>query len=400
MFVIALPSPFMALALAEARQARGWSSPNPPVGAVLTRDGRVVGAGHTQPPGGPHAEIMALRQAGEAARGAEMHVTLEPCPHHGRTPPCVEAITAAGVATVHVATRDPNPCVRGGGLAALEAAGIATTVGDGAAAAAELIEGFTTHILTGRPLVVAKYAMSLDGRIATRTGHARWITGPVARAHVHQVRAGVDAILVGAGTAVADDPLLTARPDRETPHQPLRVVLDASGRVPLSARLFDPALPGRTLLVTGDRLPAERRLALRERGIETLTLPTEGTLISVPTLLEELGRRGVTSLLVEGGARVLASFVEAGVVQKVLAYIAPVIIGGAEAPGPVAGLGATTMTEALRLTATRVEQLGPDTLVTAYVPATTEHLPLARAAETTVRRVEARVLVSSATEQG
>lgn len=367
----------MALALAEARRARGWSSPNPPVGAVVVRDGAVVGRGHTQPPGQAHAEVMALRQAGPAARGADLYVTLEPCSHHGRTPPCTAAIIAAGVARVHVALRDPNPAIDGAGLAQLAAAGIEVTLGDGAAAAAELCEGFTTHILTGRPLVIAKYAMSLDGRIATATGQSRWITGPAARAHLHRLRAAVDAILVGAGTVLADDPQLTARlPDATMPvHQPLRVVLDSAGRLPLAARLFDPALPGRTLVATTVRMPADHRVALAARGVEVLTLPASPAGVALPALLDALGRRGVTSLLVEGGARVHAAFFAAGLVHKVLAYVAPVVIGGAAAPGPVAGDGAPTLAAAPRLTRPAIDRLGPDLLLTAYLPDTTRHLP-------------------------
>lgn len=375
----ALISQPMMLALAEARLACGWSSPNPPVGAVIVQAGRVVGRGHTQPPGQAHAEIMALRQAGAAAHGAELYVTLEPCAHYGRTPPCTEAIIAAGLSRVHVALRDPNPSVNGGGLARLNAAGIPTYLGDGAAAAAELIEGFTTHILTGRPLVIAKYAMSLDGRIATHTGHSRWITGETARAHVHRWRARVDAILVGAGTALADNPQLTARlPASEPPpHQPLRILLDSTGRVPPSATLYDPALPGHTLLATTDRLAASTATALTERGVEILRLPTAPAGVALPALLDELGHRGVTSVLVEGGAQVLGAFVDAGLVHKVMAYVAPVVIGGAASPGPVAGRGALTMPEALHLTATRLEMLTPDLLLTAYVPQMANHLPLA-----------------------
>jgi diaminohydroxyphosphoribosylaminopyrimidine deaminase/5-amino-6-(5-phosphoribosylamino)uracil reductase len=366
----------MRLALAEARLARGWSSPNPPVGAVVARDGVVVGRGHTQPPGQAHAAVMALRAAGPAAAGAELYVTLEPCRHHGRTPPCTDAIVAAGVARVHVAALDPNPAVDGAGLARLRAAGVAVTLGDGAAEAAELIEGFATHVLTGRPLVIAKYAMSLDGRIATAAGHSRWITAEAARAHLHRLRAAVDAILVGAGTVVADDPLLTARPPRDepAPHQPLRVVLDSAGRLPPTARLFDPALPGRTLVATTERMPADRRSALRDRGVDLLLLPVGPDGVSLPALLDALGERGVTSLLVEGGGRVHGAFFAGGLVHKILAYVAPVIIGGAAAPGPVGGGGAATMDAALRLVAPRVEPLGPDLLVTAYVPGATRHL--------------------------
>lgn len=369
----------MSRALEQARLARGWSSPNPPVGAVVVRDGRLVGLGRTQPPGQAHAEVAALAQAGAAAAGADLYVTLEPCCHFGRTPPCCDAIVAAGVRRVIAAQPDPNPAVDGRGVACLRAAGIEVVVGDGATAAAALIEGFTTHLLTGRPLVIAKYAMSLDGRIATATGHARWISGPDAREHLHRLRASVDAILVGSGTVAADDPLLTARPPvpATTPHQPLRVVLDSTGRLPATARVFDPALPATTLVATTGAMLADQRQALIGRGVEILMLPADDGGVDLTALLAALGDRGVTTLLVEGGAHIHGSFFAAGLVHKVVSYVAPVIIGGAAAPGPVAGRGALTMDQALRLANTRVERLGADVLIEGYVPATCGHLPLA-----------------------
>ncbi|NPA31500.1 MAG: bifunctional diaminohydroxyphosphoribosylaminopyrimidine deaminase/5-amino-6-(5-phosphoribosylamino)uracil reductase RibD, partial [Chloroflexi bacterium] len=239
----------MRLALDLARRGLGRTHPNPAVGAVIVRDGRVVGRGFHPKAGEPHAEIFALREAGDAARGAVMYVTLEPCVHHGRTPPCVDAILEAGIAEVHIATLDPNPVVHGQGVAKLRAAGVKVVLGEGQAEARKLIEGFAHWVRTRRPWVVAKYAMTLDGKIATRTGHARWITGPEARAWVHRLRDQVDAILVGRGTVEADDPRLTTRlPDADAVHHPLRVVLDSRGRAPLTARVFDPGLPGRTVL--------------------------------------------------------------------------------------------------------------------------------------------------------
>jgi diaminohydroxyphosphoribosylaminopyrimidine deaminase/5-amino-6-(5-phosphoribosylamino)uracil reductase len=368
----------MASALAEARLACGWSSPNPPVGAVIVRDGRLVAAGRTQPPGGAHAEIVALAGAGAGALGADLYVTLEPCCHVGRTPPCCDAIVRAGIRRVIAACADPNPLVHGGGFARLRAAGVEVSVGDGAADAARLIEGFATAIATGRPLVIAKYAMSLDGRIATATGHARWISGPSARAHLHRLRATVDAILVGAGTVLADDPLLTARPAATTaPHQPLRVVLDSAGRLPLTARVFSPAPPASTLVATTAAMPADHRLALTARGVEVAVLPAGEHGVDLPALLDHLGARGVTTLLVEGGSRVHASFFEAGLVHKVVSYVAPVIIGGEAAPGPVGGHGAQTMDAALRLAPVRIERLDPDLVVEGYIPETCPHLPFA-----------------------
>lgn len=337
------------------------------VGAVLVRDGEVVGEGYHQRAGTPHAEVHALRAAGERARGATLYVNLEPCAHYGRTPPCVEALIAAGVAEVHIAMLDPNPLVNGKGRARLEAAGIRTVVGECAEEAAELNEAFVTWVTRGRPFVIAKYAASLDGKIATRTGDSRWITGEQARLRVHEWRDAVDAVAVGANTVLLDDPLLTTRlPDREVRH-PLRIVVDSRGRVPLSARCFDPALPGRTVVAATAAFPAEKRAALAERGIEVLILPADGEgLVDLGALLAELGRREVTSLLVEGGGTLLGAFFRARLVDRVLAFLAPIVIGGRDAPGPVEGEGVERLSEAPRLERVRVERLGEDILLSGY----------------------------------
>ncbi len=337
------------------------------VGAVLVRDGEVVGEGYHQRAGTPHAEVHALRAAGERARGATLYVNLEPCAHYGRTPPCVEALIAAGVAEVHIAMLDPNPLVNGKGRARLEAAGIRTVLGECAEEAAELNEAFVTWVMRGRPFVIAKYAASLDGKIATRTGDSRWITGEQARLRVHEWRDAVDAVAVGANTVLLDDPLLTTRlPDREVRH-PLRIVVDSRGRVPLSARCFDPALPGRTVVAATAAFPAEKRAALAERGIEVLILPADGEgLVHLGALLAELGRREVTSLLVEGGGTLLGAFFRARLVDRVLAFLAPIVIGGRDAPGPVEGEGVERLSEAPRLERVRVERLGEDILLSGY----------------------------------
>jgi len=357
----------MRRALALAAQGRGRTSPNPMVGAVIVRDGQVVGEGYHQRAGTPHAEIHALRQAGERARGGTLYVNLEPCNHYGRTPPCTEAILAAGLAEVHMAMLDPNPLVNGRGRARLEEAGVRTVVGELEEEARELNEAFITYITTGRPLVIAKFASSLDGKIATRTGQSRWISGEAARRRVHELRDAVDAILVGADTVIADDPLLTTRlPDREVRH-PLRIVADSRGRVPLEARLFDPALPGRTLVAATPAFPPERRAALEDRGVEVLLLPADPQgRVDPRALLEALGRREVTSLLLEGGGTLLEAFFRAGLVDKVLAFIAPLIVGGREAPTAVAGEGFARLEEAVRLERVRVEWVGEDLLVSGY----------------------------------
>jgi diaminohydroxyphosphoribosylaminopyrimidine deaminase/5-amino-6-(5-phosphoribosylamino)uracil reductase len=339
------------------------------VGAVIVRDGEIVGEGYHQRAGTPHAEIHALRAAGERARGATMYVTLEPCCFHGRTPPCTEALITAGIAEVHIAMLDPNPRVAGRGRAALEAAGIRTVVGEEEAAARALNAAFVTWITTGRPLVIAKFAMSLDGKIATPTGESQWITGPQARRRVHETRDIVDAILVGADTVLADNPQLTTRLDgRSDVHHPLRVILDSRGRVPLEAQVFDPALPGRTVVATTAAMPDATRRALEERDVQVLSLPAdEAGRVALPALLDTLGRMEITSLLVEGGATVLGSFFDAGLVDQVMAFVAPRIIGGAAAPGPVAGRGAARLAATPRLRDVQVERLGSDVLICGWV---------------------------------
>lgn len=358
----------MRRALDLAGLARGATSPNPPVGAVLVRDGDVVGEGHTQPPGQPHAEVMALRQAGERARGATLFVTLEPCCHFNRTPPCTRAIIEAGVAEVRLATVDPNPRVAGKGAAELKAAGlrVRSAVGRDRDAAREMMDAHAKYITTGLPLVIAKYAMSLDGKIATREGDSRWVSGPRSRARAHELRRVADAVAVGVNTVLRDDPRLTARNDRDEPYprQPLRIVLDDHGRTPLTAKLLHE--PGRAMLAVRS-IDAEKRAALEKQGVEVVALPAHEGSVSLRALLALLGQREITSLLVEGGGTLLGSFMDAGLIDRVAAFVAPVLIGGAEAPSAVMGAGVRRMADAVRLTRVRTERLGDDVMVTGYV---------------------------------
>jgi diaminohydroxyphosphoribosylaminopyrimidine deaminase/5-amino-6-(5-phosphoribosylamino)uracil reductase len=350
----------MRLALLEARSALGTCSPNPAVGAVLVVDGRVVGRGRTQPPGEAHAEVMALRDAGEAARGATMYVTLEPHNHQGRTPPCTEAIIEAGVSTVHYALDDPNPAVSGSGGRRLREAGLGVTSGDGALESATLLEGYLKHRRTGMPAVVVKFAASLDGRIASASGDARWVSGPEAREWVHRLRARVDAIMVGSGTVLADDPELTARPASvHPPHQPLRVAVDSRGTIPTTARFLGEG----ALLATTAGAPAEWRRAIEATGTEVVVLPEADGHASLEALLANLGARGVLTVLVEGGATLLGSLFDERRVDRLYAVIAPVIIGARDAPAAVAGNGAQVMADAPRLHGLTVEHLGNDTLI-------------------------------------
>ncbi len=362
---------FMDEALSIARRALGRTSPNPAVGAVVVKNGEVIGRGSTQPPGGPHAEVVALAETGVAAQGATLYVTLEPCCHHGRTPPCTDVIIAAGIARCVVAVVDPFPVVAGAGIARLRAAGIPTDFGLAMDRAEDLNAGFFARIRTGRPLVVAKYAMTLDGRMATRTGHSRWITGEEARLVAHQLRDRVDAVMVGAGTVVADDPTLTTRLPADLageggPHHPLRVVVDGRGSSPLTARVFDPHLPGETLVATTEAAPPGWVDELAARGVRHVVAGA-GPLVDLCEVLDYLGRCGTNEILVEGGSRLHGAFFDAALTDRVVAFIAPVIVGGEAAPGPVGGRGTATMDEAWRLDHVQVRQIGDDMLFEGHV---------------------------------
>jgi len=351
----------MQRALDLARRAEGRTSPNPLVGAIIARDGQIVGEGYHRRAGLPHAEIEALRMAGEAARGATLYVTLEPCAHYGRTPPCTDAIIAAGIVEVYYAVQDPNPLVSGQGHARLEASGITVHRGLCEAAARKLNRPFFKYVATGKPYVTAKFAMSLDGKIATRTGDSRWISSAASRQQVHSLRNVTDAILVGAGTVLADDPALTTRlpPDHDdVPHHPLRIVADSRGRVPLSARVFDPELPGQTVLATTKATSVAHCRALEARGVEVWTLPSDDHgRVALPALLDRIGRCGLLTLLVEGGSTILGTCFAEHLVDRVWLFLAPIIIGGQTAPGPVGGQGVATLAQAIRVWEMRVAMM-------------------------------------------
>ena len=358
----------MERALELARCALGSVSPNPAVGAVLVNGGEVVGEGWTHPPGQDHAEIVALRQAGARAKGASLYVTLEPCNHFGRTPPCTGAVIEAGVSKVHSALRDPNPHVEAGGLTRLKEAGVQTYLGEGSEEACQIMESYTRWVTTGLPFVTAKFAMTLDGKIATRTGDSKWITGEDARGYVHELRSASDAIMAGVNTVLADDPRLTARDtDGLSRHrQPLRVLVDSKGRVPADAKLLSE--PGRTLVAVAG---ADKNALsdLRAAGAEVETVPAADGLVNLPALLRVLGKREITSVLVESGGTLMGSLFNQGLVDKVVAFVAPTIVGGSSAPSPVGGQGAETMREAQQLQRVMVMRLGADVAIIGYCPA-------------------------------
>ena len=350
----------MARALDLAERGRGRTSPNPMVGCVVVKDGRVVGEGWHAVAGGPHAEIVALKQSGDAAQGATIYVSLEPCSHHGRTPPCVDAIKKHKPARVVAAMEDPNPQVAGQGIAALQSAGIAVDVGVLEDRARKLNEAFVKYITTGRPFVIAKCAMTLDGKIATRTGHSQWVTGEAARLEVHQLRDEVDAILVGSRTIMLDDPRLTARvPDKET-RDPIRIIVDAGEYLDSERRIFrhESAAPTWVAVPEGRDFP---------EADDVLHVPSDESGIDMAALMEALGKREITSLLIEGGGATLASAFAAGIVDKVRFYIAPKIVGGADAVTPVEGEGAASMDEAVHLVDMTATRVGDDLRIDAYV---------------------------------
>ncbi len=357
---------YMARALRLARRALGSTSPNPAVGAVVVRDGVVVGEGFTQPAGGSHAEVVALQRAGDAARGATLYVSLEPCVHHGRTPPCTEAILAAGISGVHLTHLDPNPLVNGRGRAALETAGIAVVEGERADEARRHNEAYLKFITAGVPFVTAKFAMSLDGKIATSSGESQWITGEAARRRARQLRRASDAVLVGIGTALKDDPQLTVRDSAGRPQrrQPLRVVVDSQGRLPPEARLLR-ELGSALVAVASER--SQGVAQLKRAGVEVLAAgDAEGRRVDLRRLMQALGRRDVVSVLAEGGGTLLGSLFDAGLVDKAVVFIAPLVIGGVDAPPPVAGQGAQRLAEALRLGRLEVRRVGQDIMLTGY----------------------------------
>lgn len=346
-----------ARALELAQKADFRTSPNPMVGAVvLDRSGQLAGEGFHIAPGQPHAEQEALAMAGDRAKGGTLYVNLEPCTHTHRSPNCADAVIESGIYRAVISMTDPDHRVRGAGVRALESAGVRTTVGVHQERAGKLNEFYVKHRLTGRPFVTAKFAMSLDGKIATHTNDSRWITGDESRQHAHRLRHQHDAILVGINTVVADDPELTARLEGEEARQPLRIVLDSQLRIRQSARVVG----ANTLIATTK--------AGRVGAAEVLQLPaTAEARVSIPALLDELGKRNLISLLVEGGGEVHAALFNEGLVDKIHAYIAPKLIGGRHAPGPLGGTGIDRLSDAIGLSDVDITRLGGDMLITAYV---------------------------------
>lgn len=347
--------------LTLARQASGQTAPNPLVGCLIVQDGVIVGEGFHPKAGEPHAEVFALRQAGDRAQGATLYVNLEPCNHYGRTPPCSEAVIAAGIQRVVVGMVDPDPRVSGTGIARLQQAGVEVTVGVEALACQKLNEAFVHRVLYQRPFGILKYAMTLDGKIATTTGHSAWVTSPATRSWVHQLRMGCDAVIVGGNTVRRDNPLLTSR----TQPTPLRVVLSRSLELPLDANLWDTALAP-TLVFTEAGTNSSLKTFLRQRGVEVFEFET----LTPDQVMQQLYAKGCLSVLWECGGVLAARAITDHSVQKILAFIAPKLIGGQTAPTPIGDLGLTQMTQAIELQQLTWQAIGQDLLVEGYLSQT------------------------------
>ena len=341
---------FMQRALDLARQAKGRTSPNPLVGAVIVKDGKVIGEGYHKKAGTAHAEVHALNAAGENAKGATLYTNLEPCCHWGRTPPCTEALIHAGITHVYIAEVDPNPSVAGKGVQQLQNAGINVHVGICEQEASDLNEVHRKYIQTGKPFVILKTAMSLDGKIATASGESQWITSEASRQYGHEIRDVVDAILVGRGTVERDNPSLTTRLHDRKGQDATRIVLDSHGKTCTDARIFNAESEADVIIAATAEAPPENVNGLEKAGAEVIIVPaSHGNQVCFKSLMKILGKREITSVLIEGGGEINASAIAAGVVDKVMCFVAPKLIGGQNAPGPIGGIGIRSLADAVNL---------------------------------------------------
>jgi len=356
---------YMQLALELAATAKGNTNPNPCVGAVLVKDGVIVGTGLHRKAGEPHAEVHAFNMAGEHAVGATLYVTLEPCSHYGKTPPCANLVKESGVSRVVVAAMDPNPSVAGRGINLLKESGIEVEVGLLEQEALKLNERFIHNMLNNKPFVISKFAMTLDGKIATHNGHSKWITSEEARLQVHKLRHEIDGILVGVGTVVADDPMLTTRLPHREGKNPVRIILDSELKTPLKAKVVDTS-EAQTIIVCGQEVDETKLKQLKEKGVEILSVSKTEYGLNLHEMLDELYKIGITDLLVEGGAEINGSFLRSRLINKFLVYMAPKILGGRNSKSPFAGIDIDHVDEGLQLEIDSIEQLGPDLCITAY----------------------------------
>ena len=361
---------FMQMALDLAQKGQGFTSPNPMVGAVVVKDGSMVGSGYHHAAGKPHAEVNAIDDAGDAASGATIYLNLEPCNHTGRTPPCTHKIIQSGIRRVVVAIKDPNPDVTGGGIDYLKARGLQVSLGVCRKEAQRLNEVFIKFTGTRRPFVILKCAATLDGRIATRSGDSKWITNEQSRSYVHYLRHCVDGILVGINTVKTDNPSLTTRLDNGPVKDPIRIILDTRLSISADARILRLDSDSDTILVVGKKVDPQKRAALEKNGVRILETPLKGGRISMTNLMEQLGAMGITSLLIEGGGRVIASALRSGIVDKVAFFFAPKILGGDDGIAICRGKGPVAMKDSIAVKDISVRRFGDDVMIEGYIEKT------------------------------
>lgn len=358
---------FMRQTFRLAKKACGRTSPNPMVGAILVKDGKIVGKGYHKKAGEPHAEINAVKAAGELSIGADLYVNLEPCSHHGRTPPCANAVIKAGIKRAFIAIKDPNPEVAGSGIKRLQEAGIKVETGILENEALILNEAFIKHVTTGMPFVTLKAASSLDGRIATRTGDSKWITGEASRLHVHKMRDQVDAIMVGIGTVEIDNPSLSTRLPNKKGQNPIRVIIDEELRISLSARVINPESKDSLIIATTEMAATKKIEKLEKLGAKILVFRSINKMVPLKELMRELGTIGITSLLIEGGSEIHASALSEGIADKLAIFYAPKIIGGISSIPIVGGKGTDSLSDAIEIDKLTTRNFGGDILIEGYI---------------------------------
>jgi len=353
-------------AITLAKKGRGWVNPNPLVGAVIVKNGKVIGEGYHEYFGGPHAEINAIEKATESVKDATLYVTMEPCSHHGKTPPCTEAIITSGIRKVVAGISDPNPLVNGKGLKILAGAGIEIRSAIGSAAVTKMNEAFLKYIVTGLPFCLLKTAMTLDGKIATVENASRWISGEDSRKYVHELRQENSAVMVGINTVLYDDPILNTRRIHKKNKDPLKIIVDTTGRIPLESKVLQ-MNPQLTILATSDKIDPAKKRDLERMGAQVLICPLKEGKVDLGYLMFSLGRMGIDSVMLEGGSSIAFSALMEGIVDKVISFIAPKIIGGAAAPSPVGGTGLPQMDEAIAVDNWNYKKLGSDILIEGYI---------------------------------
>lgn len=358
---------FMKIVLALASKGKGLTSPNPMVGAVIVKDGKIVGKGFHSKAGTPHAEIIALESAKEKAKGSTLFINLEPCVHFGKTPPCCDEVIKSGIKKVVIGMKDPNPLVNGKGINRLKRSGIEVEVGILEKEARELNEAFVKFTKTKMPFVIMKSAMSLDGRIATRSGNSKWITGEESRGFVQKLRAEVDGIMVGIGTVLKDNPRLTLRTEKIKRTSPAKIVVDSSIKIPITAKLFSSKPEARVIIAATNLAGRKKVESLRKKGVDVIQTEADKGNVDMKKLMKELYKRGIRSILLEGGSELNASAIKEKIVDKVFCFYSPILVGGRDAKGFIGGEGVDRIQDAERVDVREVKRIGKDLLVIGYI---------------------------------